>query len=95
MRWEQWWQCSNIATFAPEGSHKGSHRNRKDICMQVSQDLLNQYKAEGDSFPEHMVISDKTWYHHYKQESKQPMNSPWKNKFKMCSSERKVMCTFF
>jgi len=40
----------------------------KEHCMQVYQDLLNQYEAEGDSFLEYIISSDKTWCHHYKLE---------------------------
>jgi len=28
--WKQWWQCWNIAKYAPDGSHKCSHRNIKN-----------------------------------------------------------------
>ena len=36
MHWKYWWQHWNIAKFAPSGSHKCSHRNRKNtICKSV------------------------------------------------------------
>lgn len=38
--------------------------------MQVCQDLLNQYDAEGDSSRDHIITKDKTWCHHYKPELK-------------------------
>ena len=100
VRWKQWWQHWNIAKFAPGGSHKCSHRNIKNT-VQVCPDLLNEYRAEGDSFLDHIITSDKTWCHHYKPESKwqsmewRHVNSPSKKKFKMLPSVGKVMCTFF
>jgi len=39
--------------------------------IQVSQDLLKQYEAEGDSFLDHIITGDETWCHQYKLESKQ------------------------
>ena len=42
----------------------------KEQHMQVCQDLLNQYKAEGDSFLDHIITDDKMWCNHYKLESK-------------------------
>jgi len=47
---------------------------QKEHCMHVCQDLLNQHKAEGDSFLDHIVRDDKMWSHKYKLESN---NSPW------------------
>jgi len=38
--------------------------------MQVCQDLLNQYEAEGDSFLDRIITGDETWCHHYEPESK-------------------------
>jgi hypothetical protein len=46
-------------------------QEHKDHPMQVCQDLLNHYKAEGDSSLDHIITSDKTWCHHYEPESKQ------------------------
>jgi hypothetical protein len=43
----------------------------KDHGMQVCEDLLNHYEAEGDSFLDRIITRDKTWCHHYKPESKQ------------------------
>jgi len=69
--------------------------------MQVCQDLLNQYEAEGDSFLDRIITSDEMWCHHYKPESKRQstewrhVNSPSKKKFKMLPSAGKVMCTVF
>ena len=45
-------------------------QEQKEHHMQVFQDLPNQYEAAGDSFLDHIIISDETWCHHYKQESK-------------------------
>ena len=36
VRWKQWWQCQNVAKFAPCGSYECSHWNRKNtICKYV------------------------------------------------------------
>ena len=43
-------------------------QEQKEHHMKVSQDLLNQYEAEGDSFLYHIITHDKTWCHHYKPE---------------------------
>lgn len=32
----------------------------KEHCMQVCQDLLNQYEAKGGSFLSHIITSDET-----------------------------------
>jgi len=45
-------------------------QEHKEHCMQVCQDLLNQYEAEGDSFLDRIITSDETWCHHYEPESK-------------------------
>ena len=34
--WKPWWQCWNIAEFVPGGSHKCSHRNRKNTACKFS-----------------------------------------------------------
>ena len=40
--WKQWWQCWNIAKFAPGGSHKCSHRNIKNtVCKFVGTYWIN------------------------------------------------------
>jgi hypothetical protein len=44
-------------------------QEHKENRMQVFQDLLNQYEAEGDSFLD-LITSDVTWCHHYEPESK-------------------------
>ena len=46
-------------------------QQQKEHCKQVSQDLLNQYEADGNSFLVHTITSNKMWCHHYKTESKQ------------------------
>jgi hypothetical protein len=38
--------------------------------MQVCQDLLNHYEAEGDSFLDRIITGDETWCHQYEPESK-------------------------
>jgi len=45
-------------------------QEQKEHCMQDCQDLLNQYSAKGGSFLDHFITSDKTWWHHYRPESK-------------------------
>jgi len=76
-------------------------QEHKERSMQVCQDLLNQYEAEGDSFQDHIITGDKTWCRHYEPESKrqsmewQHVNSPSKKTFKMLPSVGKVMCTVF
>jgi len=46
-------------------------QEHKEHRMQVCQDLLNQYKAEGDIFLDCIITGDETWCHHYEPESKQ------------------------
>ena len=76
-------------------------QEHKEHHMQVCPDLLNQYKAEDDSFLERIITGDETCCHHYEPESKQQsmdwrhVNSPWKKKFKMLPSVGKVMCAVF
>ncbi|WP_432652765.1 hypothetical protein [Proteus terrae] len=73
----------------------------KEHHMQVCQDLLNQYEAEGDSFLDHIITNDEACCHHYKPESKQQsmecqcVNSSLKKKLKTQPSTGKVMCTAF
>ena len=45
-------------------------QEHKENRMQVCQDLLNQYEAEGDSSLDHIITGDETCCHHYKPESK-------------------------
>ena len=52
-------------------------QEQKEHCMQVCQNLLNQYGAEGDSFLDHIITGDMKWCHHYKPESK---HSAWSGK---------------
>ena len=66
--------------------------------MQICQDLLSKYKAEGNNLLDCIIISDKMC-HHYELESKvlsmewKNTNSPLKNKVKMQVSAGKVMDT--
>jgi hypothetical protein len=75
-------------------------QERKEHCMKVCKELLNQYEAEGDSFLYRIISGDETC-HHYECESKQQskewrrVNSPLKKKFKALLSAGKVMCTVF
>jgi len=45
-------------------------QEHKEHRMQVCQELLNQYEAEGDSFLDRIITGDETWCHHYEPESK-------------------------
>ena len=45
-------------------------QGHKEHRMQICQDLLNQYEAEGDSFLDRIITGDETWCHHYEPESK-------------------------
>jgi len=36
-------------------------QEHKEHCMQVCRDLLNQYKTEGDSFLDHIIIKKSFW----------------------------------
>ena len=45
-------------------------QEHKEHRIQVCQDLLNQYEAEGDSFLDRIITGDETWCHHYEPESK-------------------------
>ena len=45
-----------------------AHTEQKEHCTQVCQDLLKQYKAEGDSFLDCIIISDEVWHHHWEPE---------------------------
>jgi len=76
-------------------------QKHKEHSMQVCQDLLNQYEAEGDSFLNRIITGDETRCHHYEPESKwqsmewQHVNSPSKIMFKTLPSAGKVICTVF
>jgi len=45
-------------------------QEHKEQRMQVFQDLLNQYEAEGDNFLDRIITGDETRCHHYEPESK-------------------------
>ena len=51
-------------------AHTGSECMQK-YCMQICQDLLNQYEPEGDSLLDCIITSDKMQCQHYEPESKQ------------------------
>lgn len=44
---------------------------QKKSWMQLCQDPVNQHEAEGDSFLDCIITSDKIWHHHYEPQSKQ------------------------
>ena len=52
-------------------------QDQKEHCMQIWQVLLNQYKAESDSFIGCIVTCDNMWCHHYKLESKWQFTERW------------------
>jgi len=58
--------CKNCARWVP----RMLTQEHKEHRMQVCQDLLNQYEAEGDSFLDRIITGDETWCHHYEPESK-------------------------
>jgi len=76
-------------------------QEHKEHRVQVCQDLLNQYVAEGDNFLDRIIAGDETWYHYYEPQSKRQsiewrhVNFPSKKKFKTLPPAGKVMCTVF
>jgi len=63
--------------------------------MPVFQDLLNQYEAEGESFPDCIIAGGGMWCHRWSQNSSSwsgDMNSPINKKLKTQPSADKVMC---
>ena len=56
----------SLCQIVPINAHTGTERTLYAIC----QDLMNWYRAEGDSSLDCIVTSDKTWCHHYEPESK-------------------------
>ncbi|PNF17980.1 hypothetical protein B7P43_G17450 [Cryptotermes secundus] len=76
-------------------------QDHKTHRMEVCQELLHQFEAEGDKFLDSIVTGDETWCHHYEPESKRQSmewrhpDSPRKKKFKTQPSVGKVMCTIF
>jgi len=76
-------------------------QEHKEQRIQVCQDLLKQYEAEGNSFLDRIITGDETWCHHYEPESKRQsmewrhVNFPSKKKFKTLPSVGKVTFTVF
>jgi len=72
-------------------------QEQKEHRMQLCQDLLNQYKAKGESFLDHIITSDEVWCHttSESQNSRQMWIPQRKKKFKMTPSVGKVMCPVF
>jgi len=76
-------------------------QEHKENRMQVCQDQLNQYEADGDSSLDRIITDDERWCHHYEPESKRQsmewrhVNSLSKKKLKALPSAGKVMCTVF
>ena len=74
---------------------------QKEQCVQVCEDLFNQYKAEGDNCLDLIINSDKMQCHHYKPYSKrqftewQHVNPTLKKRFKTQPSVGKAMFTVF
>ncbi|PNF23675.1 Mariner Mos1 transposase [Cryptotermes secundus] len=75
-------------------------QDHKTHRMEVCQDLLHQFEAEGDKFLDSIVTEDETWCHHYELESK-TQSMEWRHpdsprkKFKTQPSAGKVMCMVF
>ncbi|PNF20470.1 hypothetical protein B7P43_G07694 [Cryptotermes secundus] len=76
-------------------------QDHKTHQMEVCQDLLHKFEAEGEKFLDSIVTRDEMWCHHYKLESKrqsmkwQHLDSPRKKKFQTQPSAVKEMCTVF
>ena len=51
--------------------------SKKTKCAQVCQEQLNPSEAQGDSFLNHIINSDKTYCHNCKTESKEPKSMEW------------------
>ena len=73
---------------------------QKEHCMQLCQDLLNQHKAEGDGFLDHVITSNKLWCYPKSwcqngSSGSVNVNSPLKKKCTVQPSAFKVMCTVF
>ena len=70
-------------------------QEHKEQRMQVCQELLNQYEAEGDSLLDRIITGDETWCHHYELKSKQQymewrhVNSPSKKSSRRCPQQVK------
>lgn len=59
------------------------HKEQKECCLQVCEDLLNRYKADSSSFLDHIIISGVTTTTWSQNDSPQSgdVNSPSKEKF--------------
>ena len=85
------------ARWVPRMLTDAQKKRRADI----SQELLNEYRADPDGFLGHIVTQDETWVHHFDPETKmQSMQwkhagSPTPKKFKVTPSVGKVMASVF
>lgn len=73
-------------------------QEQKEHRMQVCQDLLNQYEAEGNSFLDHTINGGETWCHLYEPDSKQQSVSwqcefPIKEKGQDAALSRSLFCS--
>ena len=75
--------------------------DQKRRRVQVSQELLVEYRANPESFIRHRVTQDETWVHHFDPETKarsmqwKHQGSPAPKKFKVAASSGKVMASIF
>ena len=75
--------------------------DQKRRRMQVSQEHLDEFRADPESFLGHLVTQDETWVHHFDPETKsrsmqwKHKDSPAPKKFKVTASSGKVMASVF
>jgi len=62
--------------------------------VQVSQELLTEYRANPESFLGHLVIQDETRVHHFDPETK-TQSMQWKHKDSLASKKFKVAASVF
>jgi len=73
----------------------------KEQCVDVCQELLNRFEAEGEGFLGRIVTGDETWVHYHRLETKKASkewchtSSPKPKKFHTQPSAGNVMLTLF
>ena len=74
---------------------------QKQYRIQISQQLLQRFRADPDDFLSRLVTHDETWIHHFDPESKRQSlqwKHPWSpppRKFRVTASAGKVMASVF
>lgn len=74
---------------------------QKQYRLQISQQLLQRFRADPDDFLSRLVTQDETWVHHFDPESKRQSmqwKHPWSpspRKFRVTASAGKVMASVF